>query len=147
MFVPMKIDYGVRILVHLASLPENSVVKGSEISKARHVPEKFLFQISNDLIDKNFIVSIRGPNGGYSLKRSPSEISIAEVIQGLNKTMAPVSCIEFPDLCQISGQCSQQDMWSDVEQALVSKLETITVQDLADKDKAFVSADSISKKK
>ena len=129
MFVPMKIDYGVRILVHLASLPENSVVKGSEISKARHVPEKFLFQISND-----------------SLKRSPSEISIAEVIQGLNKTMAPVSCIEFPDLCQISGQCSQQDMWSDVEQALVSKLETITVQDLADKDKSFVSADSISKK-
>ena len=60
--------------------------------------------------------------------------------------MAPVSCIEFPDLCQISGQCSQQDMWSDVEQALVSKLETITVQDLADKDKSFVSADSISKK-
>ena len=55
MFVPMKIDYGVRILVHLASLPENSVVKGSEISKARHVPEKFLFQISNDLIDKNFM--------------------------------------------------------------------------------------------
>ena len=37
-------------------------------------------------------------------------------------------------------------MWSDVEQALVSKLETITVQDLADKDKSFVSADSISKK-
>ena len=147
MFVPMKIDYGVRILVHLASLPKNSIAKGAEISKARHVPEKFLFQISNDLIDKNFIVSIRGPNGGYSLKRSPSEISIAEVIQGLNKTMAPVSCIEFPDLCQISGQCSQQDMWSDVEQALVSKLETITVQDLADKDKSFVSPDSISKKK
>ena len=146
MLVPMKIDYGVRILVHLATLPENSIAKGSEISKARHIPEKFLFQISNDLIDKNFIVSIRGPNGGYSLKRSPSEISIAEVIQGLNKTMAPVSCIEFPDLCQISGQCSQQDMWSDVEQALVSKLETITVQDLADKDKSFVSADSISKK-
>ena len=47
MLVPMKVDYGVRILVHLATLPEDSVVKGSEISKARHIPEKFLFQILN----------------------------------------------------------------------------------------------------
>ncbi|MBH59943.1 MAG: hypothetical protein CL907_02050 [Dehalococcoidia bacterium] len=138
MLVPMKIDYGVRILVHLATIPENSIAKGSEISKARHIPEKFLFQISNDLLEKNFIKSVRGPKGGYSLAKNPSEISIADVIHGLDKTMAPVSCIEFPDLCEVSGQCSQQDMWSDVEKTLVSKLETISVQDLADRDKVFV---------
>ena len=59
--------------------------------------------------------------------------------------MAPVSCIEFPDLCQVSGQCSQQDMWTDVEKTLVSKLETITVQDLADKDRVFVNTKGINK--
>ena len=63
MFVPMKIDYGVRILVHLASLPKNSIVKGAEISKARHVPEKFLFQISNDLIDKILSLVLEGLMG------------------------------------------------------------------------------------
>ncbi len=145
MLVPMKIDYGVRILVHLATLPENSIAKGSEISKARHIPEKFLFQISNDLIEKKFIKSVRGPNGGYALERNASKISIAEVIEGLDKTMAPVSCIEFPDLCQVSGQCSQQDMWTDVEKTLVSKLETITVQDLADKDTVFVNTKGMNK--
>ena len=145
MLVPMKIDYGVRILVHLATLPENSIAKGSEISKARHIPEKFLFQISNDLIEKKFIKSVRGPNGGYALERNASKISIAEVMEGLDKTMAPVSCIEFPDLCQVSGQCSQQDMWTDVEKTLVSKLETITVQDLADKDTVFVNTKGMNK--
>jgi Rrf2 family protein len=145
MLVPMKIDYGVRILVHLATLPKNSIVKGSEISKARHVPENFLFQISNDLIEKNFIRSVRGPNGGYVLEKNPSEISIASIIRGLDKTMAPVSCIEFPDLCQVSGQCSQQDMWTDVEKVLISKLETVTVKDLADKDKVFVSTKAINR--
>ena len=145
MLVPMKIDYGVRILVHLATLPENSIAKGSEISKARHIPEKFLFQISNDLIEKKFIKSVRGPNGGYALERNASKISIAEVMEGLDKTMAPVSCIEFPDLCQVSGQCSQQDMWTDVEKTLVSKLETITVQDLADKDRIFVNTKGMNK--
>ena len=145
MLVPMKIDYGVRILVHLATLPEDSIAKGAEISKARHIPENFLFQISNDLIEKKFIKSVRGPNGGYALERNASKISIAEVIEGLDKTMAPVSCIEFPDLCQVSGQCSQQDMWTDVEKTLVSKLETITVQDLADKDRVFVNTKGMNK--
>jgi len=143
MLVPMKVDYGVRILVHLATLPEDSVVKGSEISKARHIPENFLFQISNDLLNKNFIRSVRGPKGGYVLAKNPSEISIADVVNGLDKTMAPVACIETPGLCQISGKCSQQDMWSDVEKTLVSKLETISVKDLADRDKSIV-ADTIN---
>lgn len=143
MLVPMKVDYGVRILVHLATLPEDSVVKGSEISKARHIPEKFLFQISNDLLNKNFIRSVRGPNGGYVLAKKPSEITIADIVQGLDKTLAPVACIETPGLCQISGKCSQQDMWTDVEKTLVSKLETISVKDLADRDKSIV-ADTIN---
>ena len=145
MLIPMKIDYGVRILVHLAALPENSIAKGSEISKYRHIPENFLFQISNDLIEKNFIKSVRGPNGGYVLDRNPSEISIADVVQGLDKTMAPVSCIDSPGLCEVAGQCAQQDMWSDVEKTLVSKLESISVKDLADRDKTMIETNFNSK--
>ena len=54
MLVPMKIDYGVRILVHLALLPMDSIVKGAKISQERHIPEKFLFQISNELAERVF---------------------------------------------------------------------------------------------
>ena len=46
MLIPMKVDYGVRILVYLASFPQESIVKATDISKQRHIPEKFLFQIS-----------------------------------------------------------------------------------------------------
>jgi len=80
MLVPMKVDYGVRILVHLASLQPDAIEKATEISKKRHIPEKFLFQISNELIEKKFIKSLRGPNGGYSLAKSPTEISVADII-------------------------------------------------------------------
>ena len=145
MLVPMKIDYGVRILVHLALLPVNSIAKGAQISQERHIPEKFLFQISNELADKKFIKSIRGPKGGYLLAKKPEDISIADVMDGLEKTMSPVACIDSPDLCQISGSCSQQDMWSDVEETLVAKLESISVKDLADKEKSkFIDVEEIT---
>ena len=140
MLIPMKVDYGVRILVYLASFPHESVVKATEISKNRHIPEKFLFQISNDLIDKKLIKSMRGPNGGYSLARNASDITVADVVESLDKSMAPVACLDDSATCQISGNCAQQNMWSDVEQILITKLEMISIKDLADKEKVVVDA-------
>ena len=84
MLIPMKVDYGVRILVYLASFPQESIVKATEIAQQRHIPEKFLFQISNDLIDKKLIKSMRGPKGGYSLAKNASDISVADVIESLS---------------------------------------------------------------
>ena len=140
MLIPMKVDYGVRILVYLASFPHESIVKAADISKQRHIPEKFLFQISNDLIDKKLIKSLRGPKGGYSLGRNASDISVADVIESLDKSMAPVACLDNSDSCEISGNCAQQNMWSDVEQTLISKLEMISIKDLADKEKPIIES-------
>ena len=145
MLIPMKVDYGVRILVYLASFPHESIVKATEISKQRHIPEKFLFQISNDLIDKKLIKSMRGPKGGYSLARNASDISVADVIESLDKSMAPVACLDNSETCEISGNCAQQNMWSDVEQTLISKLETISIKDLAEKERPLINSVKLEK--
>ena len=145
MLIPMKVDYGVRILVYLASFPHESIVKATEISKQRHIPEKFLFQISNDLIDKKLIKSMRGPKGGYSLARNASDISVADVIESLDKSMAPVACLDNSESCEISGNCAQQNMWSDVEQTLISKLETISIKDLAEKERPLINSVKLEK--
>ncbi len=137
MLVPMKVDYGVRILVHLASLQPDAIEKATEISKKRHIPEKFLFQISNELIEKKFIKSLRGPNGGYSLAKSPTEISVADIIDDSIKICPLFLVYTLWYLCYFS-HCAQQDMWSDVEQTLISKLQTITIKDLADKDRTII---------
>ena len=143
MLIPMKVDYGVRILVYLASFPHESIIKATEISKQRHIPEKFLFQISNDLIDKKLIKSMRGPKGGYSLGRNASDISVADVIESLDKSMAPVACLDNSETCEISGNCAQQNMWSDVEQTLISKLEMISIKDLAEKERTVVNSEKL----
>ena len=145
MLIPMKVDYGVRILVYLASFPHDRIIKATEISKQRHIPEKFLFQISNDLIDKKLIKSLRGPKGGYSLGRNPSDISVADVIESLDKSMAPVACLDNSETCEISGNCAQQNMWSDVEQTLISKLEMISIKDLAEKERPLINSVKLEK--
>ena len=60
-------------------------------------------------------------------------------MEGLDKSRSLVSCLYKSDICVIY-HCSQQDMWSDVEQTLISKLQTITIKDLADKDRTIIDA-------
>ena len=49
-------------------------------------------------------------------------------------------CLDNSETCQISGNCAQQNMWSEVEQTLISKLEMVTIKDLADKEKPIIDA-------
>ena len=44
MLVPMKVDYGVRILVHLASLQPDAIEKATEISKKDIYLKNFFFK-------------------------------------------------------------------------------------------------------
>jgi Rrf2 family protein len=111
MLVPMKIDYGVRILVHLASIPSKSVEKGSDIARIRHIPENFMFQISNQLQEKKLLKSIRGPKGGFYLDKDPSEISIADVMDSLKKNIYTVSCIDNPEILHNSGLSIQETVY------------------------------------
>ena len=67
------------------------------------------------------------------------------VIKSLDKSMAPVACLDNSETCQISGNCAQQNMWSEVEETLISKLEMITIKDLADKEKPIVDAVKLEK--
>ena len=39
--------------------------------------------------------------GGYSLAKNPSEISIADIMEGLDKSKSLVSCLYNSDICVI----------------------------------------------
>ena len=46
--------------------------------------------------------------------------------------MAPVDCLNNPDICDRSGSCATQDLWSEIKQAIDGVLESVTVQDLVE---------------
>ena len=48
------------------------------------MPEKFLLQILRNLAAHGILASTRGVDGGYSLDRPPSKISLLEVIEAID---------------------------------------------------------------
>ena len=119
MLVPMKVDYGVRTLVYLAQQDESRFTPTSDIAGNQHIPEPYLLRICSELHKSGLIESRRGPQGGHKLGRDPETISVSDVVDSVDYSLAPVDCVEEPECCRLSGACSQRELWSDVEVMLL----------------------------
>lgn len=135
MKVPMRVDYGVRALVHLAERYGRGVVQTVEIAERQSIPEPYLDQLLTTLGRFGFINSRRGPQGGHVLAKAPSEINLGVVVAGLEGTPAALDCIAEPDECTFSNICAQREVWSAVEEAIYSVLSATTIADLANRQK------------
>jgi Rrf2 family protein len=59
-----------------------------KLASAGEMPERFLLQILRMLVTHGILRSTRGVEGGYSLLKSPDEISLLEVIEAIDGPMA-----------------------------------------------------------
>ena len=140
MLVPMKVDYGVRTLVYLAQQDQNTFTPTSEIADNQHIPEPYLLRICSELHKSGLIESRRGPQGGHKLGRGAETISVSDVVDSVDFSLAPVDCVEDPEGCRLSGACSQRELWSDVEAMLLDHLSKVTISELARQQRLMVAA-------
>lgn len=140
MLVPMKVDYGVRTLVYLAQQDDAEFTSTSDIARAQHIPEPYLLRICSELQKSGLIESRRGPQGGHKLGRAADEISVSDVVNSVDYSLAPIDCVEEPDGCRLSGACSQRELWSDVEMMLLEHLSKVRISELMSQQMSMVSA-------
>jgi Rrf2 family protein len=131
MKVPMKVDYGVRALVELASHQGERPIQTSEIAARQSIPEAYLDQLMTTLRKFGLIRSRRGPSGGHMLAKDPSDINLGMVMATLEGNTPLVDCLVEPDECSLSDTCAQRDVWKSVEDAMQDLLSATTVADLA----------------
>ncbi len=137
MKVSTKGDYGVRALVELAHRYGQGPVQSAEIAQRQEIPKPYLDQLLTQLRRAGFIRSVRGPQGGHALIREPAEVKLNEVMVALEGSLAPIACVDDPDACTKSGGCVQRDVWVRVRDATVEILESVSIADLAEKERQY----------
>ena len=140
MLFPIKVDYGLRMLIDLAQQPVDSPATSSDIASRQAIPEAFVVQLFITLSRSGMVASRRGPKGGHVLAMPAAEISVAEVVQAFDRSIAPVGCLHSPEDCTLSSACSQRELWSEVEQILMDVLSKTSVADLAEKQRILTAA-------
>jgi Rrf2 family transcriptional regulator, cysteine metabolism repressor len=141
MMFSTKAEYGVRVMVELArragGVGENPVPL-AEIAAHDGLPLAYLEHLAARLRKAGLVDSRRGSRGGYLLARPASEITMAEVVEALEGSIAPIECIsEAADgsiVCSressLDHVCPTKLLWTRVRSSIVSTLRETTLADL-----------------
>ena len=77
-------------MMTLARRYQQGVIKVQDIASEENLPENFLELILLELNHARILESERGNNGGYRLRRAPSEIRFSEIIRVIDGPLAPI---------------------------------------------------------
>jgi Rrf2 family protein len=108
-------DYGVRVLIYMASLGVESRVSLADLAEAAEAPPAFLAKVMQRLARRGFVVSHRGQRGGFSLavfERSPTLLEIIDALDGL----PPLNdCLKTTGACERGAWCGAHVVWLEAE--------------------------------
>jgi Rrf2 family cysteine metabolism transcriptional repressor len=125
--------YGTRALLELALHQGEGPVFLKDIARQQQISLPYLEHLIAPLIGAGIIRSTKGPRGGISLARRPEDIKLGEIIRLLEGSLAPVECVDNPQVCRRSGTCATRDVWSQLKEAMDDVLAATTLKDLAEK--------------
>ncbi len=138
MMFSTKAEYGVRVMVELARRVGDDPVPLAEIAAHDGLPLAYLEHLVARLRKAGLVDSRRGSRGGYMLARPAGEITMAEVVEALEGSIAPIECIsEAADgsiVCAREASadhvCPTKLLWTRVRLSIVSTLRETTLADL-----------------
>jgi Rrf2 family protein len=131
MEISRRTDYGVRVILDLASLADNQRASTQEIARRQNIPSPFLAKIVSQLSLAGLVTTFRGAGGGVTLSRSASEISLLQVIEALEGPVRLNRCLIEPSACPHNSHCPVHHIWAKAQADLTSLLDVTTFDELA----------------
>jgi Rrf2 family transcriptional regulator, cysteine metabolism repressor len=135
--VSQKTEYAMRAVVELAirrSRDGETLVPARAIADAQHIPLRFLEQQLGALHKAGLVESFRGAGGGCRLSRDPATILVADVVDAIEGSMYPMTCLNEEDhTCFQDSRCGLQELWGDVHLAIRQVFENTTIAELSER--------------
>ena len=117
-------------LMHLAQHPDRNAWSAREIAERYGIPLELMAKILQRLVQRGFLVSHHGINGGYSLARSADTITAAEVIAAIEGPLSLTSCISDEGFCLQFEKCNIKSPLQRLNDSVVQLLSRTTISEM-----------------
>ena len=129
----MRGEYGLRMMMDLARHYGRGPQPLSEVARHEALSATYLEQLAGPLRKAGLVTSRHGAHGGYELSRSPSEMTVGDVLRVLEGPVSPMICAtegESDMLCERQTFCSANVVWERVRDSVAQALDSLTLADL-----------------
>ena len=103
------------------------------MARIEHLPVAYLEQLGAQLRRGGLVESTRGVHGGYTLTRSPEQISVLDVITVVEGEVSPVECVSHDYVsgsCPREGECASRGLWQKLKRSIDAVLSQTTIAEL-----------------
>lgn len=125
-----KSQYAVRALVRLNLEHQGSPISLREIAECEKISLTYLEQLFAKLRRGKLVRSVRGPGGGYILDLPATKITLDQVIDSVEETLVPVSCMDDLGQCNCDELCLTHSVWAGLNTHIRQYFTSITIDDL-----------------
>ena len=132
--------YAARALTEIALGYPGGTITAKDVAERQGISAKYLEQLLASLKAAGLVKAIRGARGGFALARPPEDITLKQVLEVLEGSVAPVECVDHPESCPMKDICPTRDTWVDVRNAVESVLGNTTLLDLVRRRRAKLSS-------
>jgi len=130
-----KVRYAARAMIELAASYEEEPVQLNDIACKQDISVKYLEQIMAPLRARGFVRTQKGSRGGYHLAVKPENLTLYDIVECVEGSMAPVACIDDENSCDRANVCVTRSVWNRMNEAAINELKTKTLADLAAEQK------------
>ena len=144
MNISTKGRYALRMLLDLAEHSGGGYVSLKDIAERQNISKKYLEQIISAFKNTDILKTGRGAHGGYLLAKSPDKYTVGDILRVTEGSLSPVACAEQnPPECGRCAECPTYPLWVGLSDVINNYLDSVTLQDLLDKQTEFYGNDYI----
>ena len=134
MKISTKGRYALRMVVDITLHQGEGFVSLKDISERQNISKKYLEQIVPLLNKSGILKTSRGNRGGYKINGNPNKYTVGEILRATEGSLAPVACLEYaPNDCERINECVTLPIWEGLYKIINDYLDSITIQDIAEK--------------
>jgi len=131
-----KVRYAARAMIELAMCYESEPVQLNDIACRQDISVKYLEQIMAPLRARGYVRTQKGSRGGYHMAVKPETITLYDIVESVEGSIAPVACIDDMS-CDRWEKCVTRSVWERVKEAMKNELQAQTLADLAKEQEKF----------
>mgnify|MGYP001815601840 FL=1 len=121
-------DYAILVMVELTR--DGEMLSAHALAERIHVEVPTASKVLKLLSGAGLLDSFRGANGGYRVKRTAGEISVAEVIAAIEGPIAMTECSVEKGLCSQEDSCELRGNWQRISLAVADALHKVSLAEM-----------------
>ena len=130
MYLSKFTDYSFRILMYLGNNPDKlSTVDelSSILGLSTHHVKKIVYKLSTN----NYILSLKGRNGGIKLGMDPKDINLGKLLEITEDNLDILECFSIENnTCSLNNCCKLKPIINDALESFKLKLSKYTLADI-----------------